>query len=152
MGNSVNVELDRNEALVLVEFLRRISDNGDWSVEDTSEVRALWNLQSLLEKSLPEILEPNYNEAVEAARDALRDPEGTNSSAEKATGRLAFWMEPKDIAFIADEWRKVSDSKSDGVREQWGRIAFRAMSALHKAGIKYEPRFPSDEPEGAGAA
>jgi len=38
---------------------------------------------------------------------------------------------------------KISDDEaSEIVRKQWGEVAFRAMSALHKAGVKYEQEFP----------
>jgi hypothetical protein len=152
VSESVNIELSNDEALVLLEFLGRIADDGDWSVEDSAEIRALWNLECLLEQSLAEVFDPNYGEKIHAARDALRDPDGTDASAERSVGRLSLWLEPRDIAFIADEWRKVSQSESEEVRSSWSRIAFRAMSALHKAGINYEPRFPSGGGDDTGTA
>jgi len=66
------------------------------------------------------------------------------SDEEQEKGRLAFWLDPTDIEFLANEWRKIPDDAPDQVKEAWGRIAFRASSALHKAGIKVEPKFPED--------
>jgi hypothetical protein len=66
----------------------------------------------------------------------------TNPEEEIAKGRIALWLDSEDIKFIADEWRKIPDNVPDSVKETWGRIAFRAMSALHKSGVGYEPNFP----------
>jgi hypothetical protein len=68
----------------------------------------------------------------------------TNPEEEVAKGRIALWLDPDDIKFIADEWRKIPDNVSDSIKEIWGRIAFRAMAALHKSGMDYEPKFPDD--------
>ena len=152
MTDAVTVRLTRDEALVLMEFLQRVGNDGEWSVEDSSEIRALRNLESVLEKTLPEVLDPRYRELVDAARLALRDPGGTNASGEQAAGRLSLWLEPNDIAFIADEWRKLSASESEEARGRWSRIAFRAMSALHKAGIEYIPKFPPNGEDDPGTA
>ena len=59
-------------------------------------------------------------------------------------GRIAVWLDPEDIKFIADEWRKIPANISDSDRETWGRIAFRFMAALHKSEIEYEPTFPEE--------
>ena len=69
----------------------------------------------------------------------------TNPDEELAKGRIALWLDPDDIKFIADEWRKIPDSVPPDIKKTWGRIAFRAMAALHKAAIAYEPRFPSQQ-------
>ncbi|MCM0147187.1 hypothetical protein KCN56_01215 [Photobacterium galatheae] len=65
-----------------------------------------------------------------------------NSDKEIALGRMAFWLDPKDIEFLANEWRKIPDEAPEQVRETWARIAFRAHSALYHAGIKIDPQFP----------
>ena len=69
----------------------------------------------------------------------------TDPEAELEAGRIALWLDPDDIAFLADERRKIPEGASEPVRATWARIAFRAMAALHKAGVEYEPRFPSDD-------
>ena len=63
---------------------------------------------------------------------------------EIAKGRIALWLSPQQIAFIANEWRKIPNNASPEVKECWSDIAFRSMSALHKAGVAYEPLFPND--------
>ncbi len=66
-----------------------------------------------------------------------------NTKSEK--GKIAVWLDPEDIEFIANEWRKIPEDISSADKETWGRIAFRFMTALHKSNIKYEPRFPNDD-------
>ncbi len=68
-----------------------------------------------------------------------------NSDEELNKGRVALWLDPEDVAFLADEWRKIPDNAPDQTRETWSRIAFRASSLLHKSGLKYEPKFPNDD-------
>ena len=152
MSEPVKFTLSKDEALVLFEFLSRVSDDGDWSVEDSAEIRVLWKLQGLLQKILVEPFEADYGKKIDVARDAGRDPEGTNASAERSAGRLGLWLDPKDIAFIADEWRRISGVESAEAREKWSRVAFRAMAALNKAGIDYEPQVPSGGEGEPGAA
>lgn len=65
-----------------------------------------------------------------------------NSELEK--GRIAVWLDPNDIKFISNEWRKIPENISDSDKETWSRIAFRFMTALNKSGIQYEPEFPNE--------
>ena len=67
------------------------------------------------------------------------------SDDEQAKGHLAFWLDPEDIEFIVNEWRKIPDDAPTEIRETWARIAFRASSALHKAGIGTTPKFPNED-------
>jgi hypothetical protein len=69
----------------------------------------------------------------------------TQPGEEAAKGRIALWLSPEQISFIANEWRKIPDDISPDAKESWADIAFRAMAALHKAGITYEPQFPGDD-------
>jgi hypothetical protein len=66
----------------------------------------------------------------------------TDIQEEVSKGRVAFWLSIDDIKFIANECRKIPENAPLQVRETWGRLAFRAMAALHKSNIKYEPIFP----------
>jgi hypothetical protein len=59
-------------------------------------------------------------------------------------GRIAVWLDPNDIKFIANEWRKIPENISDSDKETWNRIAFRFMTSLNKAGIEYKPEFPNE--------
>lgn len=74
MSDSVRLELTRDEALVLFEFLARCDDNETLTLEDQAEERVLWKLEGLLEKQLVEIFDPSYKSLVESARERLRDP------------------------------------------------------------------------------
>jgi hypothetical protein len=69
----------------------------------------------------------------------------TDTKEEIEKGRLALWLEPSDIAFICNEWRRLPENLSKTERERWARIAFRGMSALHNEGIEYSPDFPKEK-------
>ena len=68
----------------------------------------------------------------------------TNEQVEKEKGRLALWLAPEDLEFLKNEWRKIPDNAPDQVKEKWSHIAFRATSALHKAGVKVDEKFPEE--------
>jgi hypothetical protein len=141
----MEIKLTNEEALVLFEFLSRFSEQDILGIEDQAEMRVLWNLQSLLEKLLPESFLKDYEIILNKARSQIRDDgDFTNAENEKMKGKLSLWLEPKLIEFIANEWRKIPENASEPVKEQWSAIVFRAMAALHKAGISYEPKFPKN--------
>ncbi len=66
------------------------------------------------------------------------------NKSELEKGRIAVWLDPNDIKFIANEWQKIPENISDIDKETWARIAFRFMTALHKSEIEYQPKFPND--------
>ncbi|MEK7883888.1 hypothetical protein [Methyloversatilis sp. NSM2] len=68
----------------------------------------------------------------------------TDPDDEIAKGRIALWLSPEQIAFIANEWRKIPGDAPQAVKQCWSDIAFRAMTALHRAGITFEPVFPRE--------
>ncbi len=70
---SIQLDLSRNEALVLFEFLSRYSDSDELTIVDQAEQRVLWDLCCLLEKSLTEPFASNYHDVISRARDAIRD-------------------------------------------------------------------------------
>jgi len=140
--SDVQITLTSDEALVLFDLLTRYSEDGVLGTRDQSEQRALWNLQCLLENVLPEALHRNYKTLLSKAQEQLRDPDGTNSQYEEENGRLAFWLEPSHLEFIVNEWRKMPADAPETDRKQWADIAFRGMTALQKAGIKYKRLFP----------
>ena len=74
-SETVSLNLEPDEALVLYEFVARYTDSDRLETVDQAEQRALWNLCALLEKELVEPFDPNYVDLVAAARDRLRDPE-----------------------------------------------------------------------------
>lgn len=140
--SDVTITLKKDEALVLFGFLARYSDTDLLGTEDQAEQQALWALHCLLERHLVAVFDPKYVDLLDRARDSLRTEGGTNARAEKTVGRLAFWLQPSEIAFIADEWRKLPSDISEDDNSRWADIAFRAMSALHKAGIDYQSKPP----------
>lgn len=153
----VQITLTQNEAIVLLHLLYRYSDNGVLGTNDQSEQRALGNLKCLLENVLPEALHRNYRTLLTEAQSELRDPTGTNADYETENGRLAFWLEPSQIEFIFNEWRKMPRDAPEADRKQWAEIAFRGMGVLHKSGIDFKTQpldvgyklFPRDRDEGS---
>jgi hypothetical protein len=71
-------------------------------------------------------------------------PEPTDPEREAELGRVALWLDPDDLRFRAAEWRRLPDDAPEAARETWGRIAFRSMAALHKAGQPQEAE-PSED-------
>ncbi|QDU18079.1 hypothetical protein CA11_59300 [Gimesia maris] len=140
---TMQLNLTEDEALVLFELLSRFSEDSILGIEDQAEQRVLWNLQAILEQALPESFQQNYQRELAATRDRLRDEPGlTNANQEQQKGRLALWLEPDQIRFLANEWRKIPKEAPEVVQKQWGEVAFRSMAALHKAGLHYDPEFP----------
>ena len=139
----VHVTLTQSEALVLFEVLLRYAEKTVLGTNDQSEQVALLSLRDLLQNVLPEVLHRNYQPLLAAAQDELRDSDGTNAQYELELGRIALWLDPSDLAFLVNEWRKMPQSAVASECNQWGDIAFRAMSALHKAGIKYKAEDPT---------
>jgi hypothetical protein len=74
VSDPVRLELTRDEALVLFEYLTRTDEEDALTFVDQAEQRALWNLESLLQKQLRELFDPRYGELLKAARERLRDP------------------------------------------------------------------------------
>ena len=72
-NEKVEIELTKDEAIVLFEFLTRFSDNKKLNVKHQAEERALWNLQCLLEPELSEILLPDFDKILNKARERLKD-------------------------------------------------------------------------------
>jgi hypothetical protein len=72
---SVNLILSANEALVLYEYLARTANARaqDPLVEDQSELRVLWDLESMLESRLGSVTAPDYDSRLAAARASVRD-------------------------------------------------------------------------------
>lgn len=73
------VELTRAEALVLFEWLAK--HDGALPVRDEAEQQVIWNLEGALDRLLIEPLGPSYEEAVRAAKAAVRDPRADEAPA-----------------------------------------------------------------------
>jgi hypothetical protein len=65
----------------------------------------------------------------------LRNPVPTDPSSELAKGRVALWLDPQDLWYLAGHCccPKGADTQT---RERCGRLRFRANAALHKSGLK----------------
>ena len=73
---SLIISLNKNEALVLFEFLARFNQKADESLfEDQAEQKVLVNLEASLEKHLSEPFQSNYTVLVNKARQEVRDKE-----------------------------------------------------------------------------
>ncbi len=72
--DEVVISLTADEALVLSDWLSRFIEAGATHIEDQAELRALWNLDCLLEREVP-VFRSDYGELLQQARDRLRDPE-----------------------------------------------------------------------------
>lgn len=71
----IKIELTRQEALVLFEYLRRCDDEGKYAFADQAEQRVLWDLECVVQKQLVEVFDPQYATLLKNAWAALRDPE-----------------------------------------------------------------------------
>lgn len=73
MSAVICLELTEEQALVLFEYLSRSNANDPTQIEDQSERRVLWNLESDLERALPAVLSPDNKRILREARDRVRD-------------------------------------------------------------------------------
>ena len=53
---------------------------------------------------------------------------------DKEHGRIALWLDPDALRWLARQLVKIEPGSPEG-REQIGRIRFRITAALHKAGF-----------------
>ncbi|HBE82453.1 MAG TPA: hypothetical protein DDW24_06705 [Blastocatellia bacterium] len=72
-AETIKIELNSDEALILFELLSRYSDTDELAIEDQAEQRVMWNLCCDLEKLLIEPFSNNYREMVVDARSRIRD-------------------------------------------------------------------------------
>lgn len=74
--DETTIKLNKDEALVLFEFLSRINDKELKEIfEDQAEQKILWILEGQLEKQLVEPFKPDYNDIIREARNKIRDKE-----------------------------------------------------------------------------
>jgi hypothetical protein len=65
------IELTGNEALVLIDFLIRFSNEEKLTIEDPAEKQILWDLCAMLESQVPELLDSNYKILLQKARQEI---------------------------------------------------------------------------------
>lgn len=72
-GEPVEIQLTHDEALVLCDWLwKRDEDDAlEALIEHWSEQLVLWRIHALLEKTLPELFDPDYADLLAAARERL---------------------------------------------------------------------------------
>ena len=62
---------------------------------------------------------------------------------EQAKGRIALWLDPEDLKFLACEYSRLPDDSPSEARRLWMRIAARAHTALQKSGHEPPPFVPA---------
>ncbi len=73
MKEEIQINLSKDEAIILFEFLSRFSNEEVLEIVDQSEARVLWNILCDLEKDLVEPFSEKYAEILEKARENIRD-------------------------------------------------------------------------------
>jgi hypothetical protein len=64
-----------------------------------------------------------------------REVSATDLEREEELGRVALWLDPDDIRWLATRCDCPADA-SEEQRDRCARVRFRANAALHKAGLK----------------
>ena len=73
-NNEITITLNKDEALVLFEFLSRFNENDNKEIfQDQAEEKVLWRIEGQLEKILVEPFMPNYQDIIKEARNRIRD-------------------------------------------------------------------------------
>lgn len=76
MSEEIIIKLDKDEALVLFDFLSRVNNKDLKEIfEDQAELKTLWILEGQLEKQLVEPFKPEYTDIIRDARNRIRDEE-----------------------------------------------------------------------------
>ncbi len=78
-----------------------------------------------------------------------RDVEATDPKREAALGRVAVWLDPDDIRWLAAILRNAEGASEEEL-ERASRIIFRAHAALHKSGLKSSDPGEDTEPSNPG--
>jgi hypothetical protein len=73
LDDAVRIDLSKDEAIVLFEFLSRFSNGSGLDIVDQSEERVLWNILCDLERLLVEPFSPDYSKILDQARGRTRD-------------------------------------------------------------------------------
>ena len=67
--NKRKIELNKDESIVLVDFLIRFRENEKIDFIHEAEKQILYDLCALLEQEVPELLNLDYKKSLEVARD-----------------------------------------------------------------------------------
>jgi hypothetical protein len=71
----MKIELNRNEALVLTDFLLRFTDKDVLSIEHEGEEQLLYDLLAKLESKVPELVDSDYKNLLNIARRSILEDE-----------------------------------------------------------------------------
>lgn len=75
-SNELTIRLNKDEALVLFEFLSRFNKNNNNEMfQDQAEEKTLWVIEGQLEKMLVEPFMPDYKDIIQNARNRVRNKE-----------------------------------------------------------------------------
>lgn len=73
MTDKIKIDLTKDEAIVLFEFLSRFNKNiHEEMFEDKAEQQVLWDIECLLEKELVEPFHSDYRDIVKRAREIVK--------------------------------------------------------------------------------
>ena len=73
MENEIQINLTKDEALVLFEFLSGFNQMRHNAIfEDQAEQKALWTIEKQLERILAEPFRPDYLDIIKEARNRLK--------------------------------------------------------------------------------
>ena len=73
-NNEITIRLNKDEALVLFEFLSRFNTEKHTDIfQDQAEEKTLWQIEGQLEKILVEPFMPDYQDILIEARNRLRN-------------------------------------------------------------------------------
>ena len=67
-GDRIDLSLTKAQALVLFEWLCNLDAGPSAPSDGSPERKVLWHLEALLERALPEPLDPKYLQLLEQAR------------------------------------------------------------------------------------
>lgn len=70
---SIKIELNGDQAIVLFDWLARLNEAGGHGFEDSAEQRVLWDLEADLESKLVAPLMSDYKMRLASARARIRD-------------------------------------------------------------------------------
>ena len=69
-NNKFALVFNKDEALVLFDFIAKINEKGP--SQDLVGQQLLWDMESLLERELPEVFDKDYNQLVNESKKKLK--------------------------------------------------------------------------------
>ena len=67
----------------------------------------------------------------------------TDTEREATLGRVPLWLDPADLRWLARHCCCPADATEEQ-RQRCGRLRFRALAALHKAGVPQDDDDPAE--------